>query len=137
MTERTKISNLELQSLIKQILQVSETRLVIIEIAMTKRTMRIRTIKLEYNVDIIAMVLFHVIEYIKIIIKFYLKSILLKHYNTSSNELFKLTTYKIHTYIHMKVREQCCLIAVFHFTVAVASSIMNLYPKMSVKRPLV
>lgn len=70
MTERTKISNLELQSLIKQILQVSETRLVIIEIAMTKRTMRIRTIKLEYNVDIIAMVLFHVIEYIKIIIKF-------------------------------------------------------------------
>jgi hypothetical protein len=32
-----------------------------------------------------------------IIIKFYLKSILIKHYNTSSNELFKLTTYKIHT----------------------------------------
>jgi len=30
-----------------------------------------------------------------IIIKFYLKSILIKHYNTSSNELFKSTTYKI------------------------------------------
>jgi hypothetical protein len=66
---------------------------------MTKRAMRIRTIKLEYNVDIIAMVLFHVKEYTKIIIKFYLKSILIKHYNTSSNELFKSTTYKIHTFI--------------------------------------
>ena len=34
-----------------------------------------------------------------IIIKFYLKSILIKQYNISSNELFKSTTYKIHTFI--------------------------------------
>ena len=37
-----------------------------------------------------------------VIIKFYLKSILIKHYNTSSNELFKSTTLQ-NTYIHLTI----------------------------------